>query len=333
MEYRRLGRSGIKVSPIALGTANFANPTPADEAARILGAAIDAGINLIDTADGYAEGESERMIGTALAESGQRDKVILATKVHFRTGPTPNHEGNSRLHILRSCEQSLIRLKTDHIDLYQIHRPSDHVPIEETLSALDDLVRSGKVRYIGCSTFPGWQVMESIMVSELKGYTRFTTEQPPYNLLDRRIENELVPLCRSYDLGVLAWSPLAMGILAGRYSSARKWPADSRAALRGSIYAERVTEQGIAVGQRFIEVAKKYDIDPAQFALLWVKDQPGITAAVYGPRTEQQLKQIVPVLEMTLDGRMRAECDELVPPGSAVVNFHNSAAWMKMRLD
>lgn len=333
MEYRILGRSGIKVSPIALGTANFADPTPADEATRILSAAVDAGINLIDTADTYADGESERMVGAALSESGQRDRVILATKVHYRTGPTPNHEGNSRLHILRSCEQSLIRLKTDYIDLYQIHRPSEHVPIEETLRALDDLITSGKVRYVGCSTFPGWQVMEAIMVSELKRYARFTAEQPPYNLLDRRIENELVPLCQRYDLGILAWSPLAMGLLAGRYSSAGKFPADSRAALRGSIYAERVTEQGIATGQRFIQLAEKYQIDPAQFALLWVKDQPGITAAIFGPRTEEQLNHVLPVLDMKLDDRMRAECDELVPPGSAVANFHNSAPWMKMKLD
>ena len=333
MEYRRLGRSGIKVAPLSLGTANFADPTTADEAARIVGTAVDAGINLIDTADSYAAGESERMVGAALSESGRRNEVILATKVHYRTGPNANEEGNTRLHILHACEQSLIRLKTDHIDLYQIHRPSEDVPIEETLSALDDLVRSGKVRYIGCSTFPGWQVMESIMVSELKGYVRFTAEQPPYNLLDRRIENELVPMCRRYDLGILAWSPLAMGILAGRYPSADEWPADSRAALRGSIYAERITEQGVAVGQRFMELAEKYQIPPAQFALLWVKEQAGITSAVFGPRTAEQLKHVLPVLDMELADGMRAECDELVSPGSAAANFHNSAPWMKMKLD
>jgi aryl-alcohol dehydrogenase-like predicted oxidoreductase len=315
-----------------LGTDNFANPTPEAEAIEIINQALDAGINLIDTSNSYAKGESERIIGRALAVNGRRQQVIIATKAHYPTGPGPNDRGNSRLHLLQACEDSLRRLQTDYIDLYQLHRPSFDIPIDETLSALTDLVRQGKVRYIGSSTSPAWKVMEALMVSELKGYVRFVSEQPPYNLLDRRIENELVPLCQAYGLGILPWSPLAMGILAGRYTSAEAYPPDSRASLRGGIYAERITAGGIEVGHKFVQLAQASGMSPAQLAVLWVKDQPGITAPLIGPRTLEQLHHFLPVLEMALDEATRAACDELVPPGSAAANFHNSAPWMKMRL-
>ena len=185
------------------------------------------------------------MIGRILAGSNRRHETILATKVFYKVGPGPNDEGLSRLHLIRACEDSLRRLQTDYIDLYQIHRPSPTIPVEETLSALTDLVQQGKVRYIGSSTHPAWKVMEGLMVSELKGYARFVSEQPPYNLLDRRIENELVPMCQAHGLGLITWSPLAQGVLAGRYSSATDLPADSRGALRGGIYSERITPMGI----------------------------------------------------------------------------------------
>lgn len=332
MEYRTLGRTGVKIAPIGLGTANFADPTPEDESIRIVNRALEAGINLIDTGNSYKNGESERFIGNALKQNGLRHQVVLATKVHFPVGPGPNDQGNSRLHIMRACEDSLRRLQTDCIDLYQIHRPSFDIPVDETLGALSDLVRQGKVRYIGCSTHPAWKVMEALMVSEMKGYARYVVEQPPYNLLDRRIENELVPLCQAYGMGLITWSPLAMGMLAGRYQSAASYPADSRAALRGSIYADRVSERAIATGNQFVHLARQFGIPPAQLALLWVKDQPGITAPIFGPRTVAQLEHILPVLDMRLSEELRLACDELVPPGSAVANFHNSAAWMKMRV-
>lgn len=332
MEYRRLGRSGVKIAPLCLGTDNFANPTPEDESRAIIDRAIDAGINLIDTSNSYAQGESERIIGRALKENGRRHDVLIATKVHYPTGPGPNERGNGRLHLIRACEDSLRRLQTDHIDLYQLHRPDFEVPIEETLAALTDLVRAGKVRYIGSSTAPAWKVMEAIMVSELRSYVRFVSEQPPYNLLDRRIENELVPLCQAYGLGLLPWSPLAMGILAGRYADAANYPAASRAQLRGGIYADRVSARGIDVGNEFVKLAQEVGISPVQLAVLWVKDQPGITAPLIGPRTLEQLAHYLPVLEMTLTDEVRAACDALVPPGSAVANFHNSAPWMKMKL-
>ena len=333
MEYRTLGRTGVKVAPLCLGTDNFANPTSEAESIAIIERALDAGINLIDTSNSYAQGECERIIGRALAANGRRQQVIIATKAHYPTGPGPNDRGNSRLHLMRACEDSLRRLQTDTIDLYQLHRPSFDIPIDETLGALTDLVRQGKVRYIGSSTAPAWKVMEALMVSELKGLVRFVSEQPPYNLLDRRIENELVPMCQAHGLAILPWTPLAMGVLAGRYSDAAAFPADSRASLRGGIYAQRVTARGIEIGKQFVQLANERGMSPAQLAVLWVKDQPGITAPLIGPRTVEQLEHFLPVLEMQLDESIRQACDELVPPGSVVANFHNSAPWMKMRVD
>jgi len=333
MEYRNLGRTGVKVAPLALGTDNILNPTPEKEAQKMILRAIEAGINLIDTSNSYMQGEAERVIGQTLKESGLREQVIVATKAHYPTGPGPNDRGNSRLHLMRACEDSLKRLQTDHIDLYQLHRPVFDMPIDETLAALTDLVRQGKVRYIGSSTAPAWKVLEGILVSELKGYVRFVSEQPPYNLLDRRIENELIPMAQAYDLALLPWSPLAMGMLAGRYTDQELRPEGSRARLRGGIYAERVSDRAVQMGNRFVKLAREAGYDPAQLAILWVKDQPGITAPIIGPKSLEQLEHLLPVLEMSLPEDIRAACDGLVPPGSAVANFHNSAPWMKMQLE
>ena len=261
----------------------------------------------------------------------EADRVILATKFHYPMGPDPNQRGNSRRHIIQACEASLRRLQTDYIDLYQSHRPDFDIPLDETLRALDDLATQGKVRYIGSSTAPAWHVMEAIMVSELKGYVRFVSEQPPYNLLDRRIENELAPMCQRHGLALITWSPMAMGLLAGRYASATQPPGDSRAILRGGIYAERVTPASVEVGNRFVALAREHGYDPAQLAVLWVKDQPGVTAPIIGPRTVEQLHALLPVMEMTLPDAVRAACDELVKPGSAVVSFFNTAPWMKLK--
>ncbi len=343
MDYRVFGRTGLNVSCLCLGTDNFADPTPEPEAAAILNRAIDAGINLIDTGDVYAEGEGERIIGRTLKANGKRDQVLIATKCdHGRRRPGysvddpslygPNDHGHSRLNVIRACENSLKRLQVDHIDIYQLHRQSPNIPIDETLRALDDLVRQGKIRYIGCSTHPAWAVMEAIMVSELKGYVRFTSEQPPYNLLDRRIENELVPLCQAQGLGLVTWAPMAMGVLAGRYKEAASYPENSRAALRGGFYAERVTARGINVGKAFARLAEEAGLTAAQLSILWVKEQPGIAAPLIGPRTLEQLESLLPVKDMRLDEDLRAACDALVPPGSVVADFHNTADWMKMKI-
>jgi aryl-alcohol dehydrogenase-like predicted oxidoreductase len=331
MDYRTLGRTGVKVAPLALGTDNFLNPTDAQESSRLLLRALDAGINLIDTSNSYRAGEAERLIGQTLKETGRRDEALIATKVFYPTGPGVNDRGGSRLHLIRACEDSLKRLGTDHIDLYQLHRPDFSVPLEETLAALTDLVRRGLVRYVGSSTAPAWRVLEGVLTAELRGYARFASEQSPYNLLDRRIENELVPMALRYDVALLPWSPLAMGMLAGRYSQTVSSTAssDTRAALRGGIYAERVTPRAIEAGDAFVNLAREAGFDPAQLALLWVKDQPGVTAPIIGPRTLAQLEAALPVLEMTLPDDLRRACDEIVPPGGHVANFFNSSGWMR----
>jgi aryl-alcohol dehydrogenase-like predicted oxidoreductase len=343
IEHRVLGRTGVRVSPLCLGTDNFADPTPEDECVRILELAMDRGVNLLDTGDVYAEGEGERIIGRALKRNGRRQEMLISTKVDHgrrRVGFTledhrsevgPNEYGHSRLNIIRACEAALKRLQTDYIDLYQVHRLSD-IPIDETLGALTDLVRQGKVRYIGCSTHPAWRVMEAVLTSEMKGYARFVSEQPPYNLLDRRIENELIPMCQSWGLGLITWAPMGMGVLAGRYDSESEYPEGSRAALRRGFYADRVTGRGIEVAREFSKIAAAANMTSAQLAVLWCKDQPGITAPLIGPRTAEHLESILPVMEMELSDELRVACDALVPPGSVVTDFHNTSGWMRMRI-
>ena len=331
MDDRLLGRTGVRVSPLCLGTWNFGDPTPEAEAIRITHRALEAGINLIDTADEYIHGESERIVGKALA-GGRRQRVILGTKFHFPQSDDPNDRGNSRRHILNAAENSLRRLQTDWIDLYQIHRPVFDVPQDETLRALDDLVRQGKVCYIGCSTFPAWLVMEALALSERYGWARFVTEQPPYNLLDRRIENDLVPLALRYNLGLLPWSPLATGVLAGRYERPDQAPQGSRAERLGAWLAPRVTERGIAAAKQVAELARQHNLTPAQLALLWVKDQPAVTAPILGPRTVAHLDDALPVLGMKLSLELAQALDAIIPPGHAVADFHNTSKWVKARV-
>ncbi len=331
MEYRSLGRTGMMVSPLCLGVMNFGKATPEEEAIRIIDAALDRGINFIDTANVYNAGESEIVVGKALKQNGKRQQVVLATKVFNPMGSGPNDRGLSRYHILQEVENSLIRLQTDHIDLYQLHRPLFNVPQDETLRALDDLVRQGKVRYIGSSTFPAWKIMEGLMISEKYNLARYVCEQPPYNLLDRRIENELVPLCQQYGLGIIPWSPIAAGILAGRYPAGQPLPDNSRAS--GSpIMAARVTGRGQEIGQALVKMGQERGLTAGQLAYLWVKEQPGITAPIFGPRTFEQYAEAVEIVDKTLTAEDRAEFDQLNPPGSVVSDFHNSAGWMKMKV-
>jgi len=328
MQHRPLGSSGLRISTLVLGSDNFTNPTPADESERIIATALDAGVNLIDTANSYAAGAAEELIGATLRKLG-RDDVLVATKFHYPFGPGVHDRGNSRQAIVRACEGSLRRLGRDHIDLYQSHRPDMTVPLEETLRALDDLVRAGKVRYIGSSTAPGWHVATSVMTSERLGIERIVCEQSPYNLLDRRIENELVPACQAHGVGVICWSPLAMGMLAGRYEQGRS--GDTRAALRGGIYAERVTDAGIRVGNAFAALARQHGLEPAQAAYAWVIAQPGITAAIIGPKSIEQAASALPAAQLMLPAEMLAAADGLVSPGSVVASFFNSAAWMRWK--
>ncbi len=332
MEYRPLGRTGVRVSPICLGTMNFGGPTPEAEAIAIVARAVDAGINFIDTANVYTGGESERITGKALREGGLRDRIVLATKVFVPVGAGINDRGGSRYHIIKACEDSLMRLGVDHIDLYQLHRPALDVAHDETLRAFDDLIRSGKVRYIGASTHPAWKVMEALALSEKFSLHRYVSEQPPYNLLDRRIENELIPLCQAYQLAVLPWSPIAGGVLAGRYSADDKAPKGSRAAIWGDRFAKRVTDRGLAVATEVARLARERGMTSSQLALLWVKDQPAVTSPIYGPRTMAHMEDAIPVLDMQLAEADRAEFDALVPPGNAVADFHDSNNWYKGRV-
>ncbi|MBW7883371.1 MAG: aldo/keto reductase [Caldilineaceae bacterium] len=320
------------VSPLCLGAMNFGGPTSEEDSIAIINRALDSGINFIDTANVYNNGESERIVGKALRENGRRETVVLATKVFGRMGEGPNDQGVSRYHIIKSCEDSLRRLQTDHIDLYQLHRPSLTVPQDETLRAFDDLVRAGKVRYIGCSTFPAWKVMEALSVSERMNLARYVSEQPPYNLLDRRIENELVPLCQEHGLAILPWSPLAGGALAGRYAKQDQFPAGSRAERSNEVFRVRITQRGMDVAAQVSQMAQERRMTITQLALLWVKDQPGVTAPIIGPRTMAHLDDALPLLEKTLDENDRPIFDALVHPGNAVADFHNSNDWMKARI-
>jgi aryl-alcohol dehydrogenase-like predicted oxidoreductase len=331
MEYRSLGRTGVMVSPICLGAMNFGGPTAEAESMQIIDAALDGGINFIDTANVYNKGESEVIVGKALKRNGKRNQVVLATKVNGAMGTGPNDRGITRYHIMQSVEDSLRRLQTDHIDLYQLHRPSFTIPHEETLRALDDLVRQGKVRYIGSSTFPAWKIMEGLMVSEKYNLVRYICEQPPYNLLDRRIENELVPLCQQYGIALIPWSPIAGGILGGRYPTNQQTPEGSRAA-RSPGFAGRVVPQAQQIADQVVKMARERNLTAGQLALLWTKDQPGITAPIYGPRTLEQLQEALGVLDKNLTEEDARLFDELNPPGEMVSDFHNSSGWMKTRI-
>ena len=328
----KFGRTGLQIAPLILGTDNFANPTPEAECFEILDAAREAGINLIDTSNSYAKGEAERIIGRWLKARKTGDEMLIATKVFYPTGPGMNERGLSRMHIMSACEASLSRLGLDCIDLYQTHRPDMGVGLDETLRALDDLVGQGKVRYIGTSTEPAWHLVESLLTSQQHRLVQVISEQSPYNLLDRRIENELVPACIMHEIALITWSPLAMGMLAGRYSSADAPPADSRIVLRGGVYAERVTQRGVEVGNQFAVIARDAGFDPAQLAVLWVMNQPGITAPLIGPRTLAQMQAMIPVLDLAFPKELSARCDTLVPPGSVVASFFNSAPWMRWKI-
>ena len=333
MEYRRLGRSGVMVSSLCLGAMNFGGSTNEEDSFAIMQKAVEAGINFFDTANVYNKGESESITGRFLKEHKLREQIVLATKVFSRVGDLPNEGGGTRYHIIKACEDSLRRLQTDHIDLYQLHRPPLTHPQEETLRAFDDLIHAGKVHYIGCSTHPAWMVMEALSISERYGLNRYISEQPPYNLLDRRIENELVPLCQKYDLAIIPWSPLAMGILAGRYPETDNYPEDSRAhRWDNNMVKARITQRGIDIGRAVSEMAQERGLTASQLSLLWIKDQPGITSPIIGPRTLAHLEDALVILDKKLEDADRPLFDELVHPGNAVADFHNSNDWMQARI-
>lgn len=332
MEYRPLGRTGAQVSALCLGCMNFGWGTEEAESIQIIHRAMDEGINFLDTANVYARGVSEEITGKALKADGRRDRVFLATKVHGKMDDAdPNAYGNHRYHIIAQCEQSLRRLQTDRIDLYQIHRPQPSVPIDETLRALDDLIRAGKVRYIGTSTYAAWQLVEALWCAKELGLNRFVCEQPPYNLLDRRIERELLPYCRTYGVGVIPWSPLAGGLLTGKYLAETR-PAGSRYE-KGPAPFGRDNPRAMETVGRFVEFCNARGLVPSQAALAWVLRQPGVTSPIIGPRTLAQLEDNLAACTVTLTEQDCAELDKIAEPGSHVSNYYQAewgpnARWM-----
>ncbi len=318
MQYRPLGRTGVKVSEICLGAMMFGGRTAPEDGIAIIDAAIDRGINFIDTANVYNQGHSEEVVGEALKRRG-RDAIVLATKVHGNMdSEDPNGNGNSRRHIIQQCEASLRRLQTDWIDLYQIHRPQTDIPIDETLRALEDLVRDGKVRYIGASTFAAWQLVESFWVSDKQNLVRFVCEQPPYNLLDRRIERELVPVAQQYGMAIIPWSPLGGGLLTGKYRRGEPLPEDGRFTLSTSpMHRRRMTDRVYDVIEGMEPIAQGKGCTMSQLALAWTLQQPGITAPIIGPRTMEQFQDNMGALDVEFSGEDLQIIDSFAPPGEA----------------
>jgi len=327
MDYRNFGRTGVKISPLTLGCMMFGGKTNLEDTCRIVDHAIDAGINSIDTANIYSRGKSEEFTGEALKRNGRRHQVFLCTKVHGAMAEEdPNMRGNTRRHLVEQCEASLRRLQTDHIDLYQIHRPQSDVPIDETLRALDDLVRAGKVRYTGTSTFAAWQVIESLWCSKELHLNRFVSEQPPYNLLDRRIERELLPMCRTYGIATLPWSPLASGLLTGKYRAGQTAPSGSRFADTGKspFLAQRWNDGSLAVVEKLRPLAEAKGVTLSQFSLAWTMQQPGVTSPIIGPRTLEQLVDNLQAIDATLTDDELKAVDAIVPPGTHVSVYYDA---------
>ena len=317
MEHRTLGRTGVHVSPLCLGAMMFGawgNPDHG-ESVRIIERALEAGINFIDTADVYSSGESEEIVGKALA--GRRDEVVLATKVHGAMGPGPNSRGNSRRWIVSACEASLRRLGTDWIDLYQVHRPDPSCDIEETLGALSDLVHAGKVRYLGSSTFPASEIVEAQWVAERRGTERFVCEQPPYSLLVRGVEREVLPTCERHGMGVIPWSPLAGGWLTGRVRKGQEIPRSHRAERVPQRYDMSLpgNQRKLDAVEELAQLAERAGVSLVHLSIAFVLRHPAVSAAIIGPRTMEQLESQLGAVDVVLSDEVLDAIDEIVPPG------------------
>ncbi|MDY7100583.1 MAG: aldo/keto reductase [Actinomycetota bacterium] len=320
MKYRTLGRTGVKVSPLCLGAMMFGawGNRDHDESVDIIHAALDAGINFIDTADVYSAGESEEIVGKALKD--RRDDVVLATKAHAPMGDGPNKMGNSRRWIVQECENSLRRLGTDHIDLYQIHRPDPSCDIDETLGALTDLVRAGKVLYVGSSTFPPSEIVEAQWVAEKRGRERFVCEQPPYSMLVRGIERDMLPTCERYGMGVIPWSPLAGGWLSGKW----RLGADEITSRRAERLPDRYdlskpeNQRKLEAADALAQVAEDAKTTLPELAVAFVTNHPAVTSAIIGPRTMDQLTSQLGAADLELTADILDRIDEIVPPGTNI---------------
>jgi aryl-alcohol dehydrogenase-like predicted oxidoreductase len=318
MEHRMLGRTGVEVSQLCLGAMMFGawgNPDH-DESVRVIDRALDAGINFVDTADVYSRGESEEIVGKAL--KGRRDSVVLATKVHGSMGDDPNERGNSRRWIVRECEASLRRLGTDWIDLYQVHRWDPWTDHDETLAALTDLVRAGKVRYLGSSTYPPSEIVAAQWTAERRGRERFVCEQPPYSMLVRGVEAEVLPVCRQYGMGVISWSPLAGGWLSGRWRKGQEPPQSTRSDRLPQRYdlSLPANQRKLDAADALASLAEDAGMSLIHLAIAFAINHPAVTAAIIGPRTMEQLESQLGAVDERLDTALLDRIDEIVPPGT-----------------
>ena len=316
MNYTTLGSSGVKVSQLCLGCMNFGGRTDEKESAKIIHTALDAGVNFIDTADVYNNGVSEEFVGRAI--DGVRDDIVLATKFWASMGDGPNDNGGSRYHIIRACEESLRRLDVERIDLYQIHRPDKETPIEETLRALEDLRKQGKILYAGCSCFPAWRHAEARLIAEHHDYVGFASEQPPYNILDRYIEKFILPYCRRHGIGVIPWSPLSAGWLTGKYRKGQEPPPESRGAKGHwmvNLHSD-LGQQKLEQVEQLIPLAKECGTSLVRFSLAWLMNRPGVTSPIIGPRTVEQAEDCLASVDVELSDEVMEKVDEIVPPGT-----------------
>jgi aryl-alcohol dehydrogenase-like predicted oxidoreductase len=330
MEYRQLGRSGLRVSALSLGTMSFGDAGPgapvgmtdATGAARQVDLCLEAGVNLIDTANAYSAGVSEEILGKVLR--GRRDRVVLATKARFPTGDGPNDAGLSRHHLIEACDASLRRLQTDHIDLYQVHQWDGQTPLEETLDALDTLVRQGKVRYVGCSNFSGWQVTKALGISDRLGLQRFVSQQIHYTLQAREAEYELVPVSLDQGLGILVWSPLAGGLLSGKYRRDRQAPEGSRHLSDWDEPPVYDPERLHDIVDVLVEIGEGHGVSAAQVALAWLLGRPGVSSVVIGARTDEQLADNLAAAGLELGEDERARLDEVSAPPLLYPYWHQA---------
>jgi aryl-alcohol dehydrogenase-like predicted oxidoreductase len=330
MEYRVLGRSGLKVSVIALGTMGFGakgglrrvGTLDAEGARRQVDRCLDAGVNLIDTADIYSAGSSEEIVGQAIA--GRRDRLLVATKVRFAMGAGPNDGGLSRHHIIRGVEASLQRLGIDHIDLYQVHEWDGLTPLEETLEALDTLVRSGKVRYVGCSNYSGWHLMKALAVSDTRGYQRFVSQQIYYTLLGREAEYELVPISLDQGVGILVWSPLAGGLLSGKYRREAKPQGEARHLTDWDEPPVRDWEQAYDVIEAVVRVAEAHGVSAPEVALAYLLRKPGVASVIVGARNDEQLEANLKAVDLHLSDSDIAELEAVSRPPLLYPYWHQA---------
>jgi aryl-alcohol dehydrogenase-like predicted oxidoreductase len=309
MDYRRLGRAGLKVSEICIGTMTFGNGADQAEASRMVATALDAGVTFFDTANSYVGGVSETMLGNAVKE--RRGDAVIASKFFNPMGGRPNDSGMSRLHIKQQVEASLKRLQTDYIDVYYIHHVDHQTPLEEMLRALDDLVRQGKVLYTGCSNYEAWRLMEALWISDSKGWARFDCYQPQYSLVVRDIDEEIVPACEAKGLGVVAWSPLASGYLAGKYTPGSLKVQGTRSAEGWGFQNRFFSPNHAEILQTLLNIARELDRSPAQVALRWVMDQPFMTSAIVGARNAEQLRETLAAGGWRLPDEARARLDKV----------------------